>query len=93
MTILKYDPNTSGGTELQNAVLELRSSVTRLQRISDVLGQANAATTPAVIEVNGANADLFGVAAGQGAAFTALVTGLAAAVNSASSGPLASLFR
>lgn len=91
--VISYDVNTPMGQQVRAACVELASAMDRLSKVSALLTQADAATTPTVIETGGAVASLLGVAAGQGAAFTAAVTGLAGALNAPNRAQLAQLFK
>ena len=91
--VIKYDTSTALGREVQAAVLEMQSAYQRLTKLAAVLTQADAATTPAVVEAGGGAADLFGVAAGQGAAFRDDINGLASALTGSNRASIARLLR
>jgi hypothetical protein len=88
-----YDRNTSLGAQVAVAMIELKSANDRLQTLLQVITQADGAALPGGIETGGAAAALFGVAAGQGAAFVADITGLAGALTVANRASLARLYR
>lgn len=91
--VIKYDTATSMGREVQAAVAEMQSGYLRFTKVAAILSQADVATVPAVVEVGGGAGDLFGVAAGQGAAFAVAVNGLAGALTMANRNQLATLLR
>lgn len=70
MPRIVYDPSTVGGkltAELVNDAIKLKAKAVRLM----ALVNANAAggATPGLIETGGANAAMFGIATGAGAAY------------------------
>lgn len=91
--VIIYDRNTALGSQLSLAIAELKSANDRLQTLSQLLTQADAAATPANIEIGGSDASLFGVPAGKGAAFVTDVTGLATALTVANRAAMARLYR
>ena len=92
-TVIKYDISTPGGQQLRAAIIEMQDAYEKLQKLANVLTACDAATTPASIEIGGANADLFGVPSGGGAAFNAAVVSLASALNAVNRAQLGMLFR
>ena len=87
-TMIKYDPSTPGGLMLKSAVYEMFSALDTLSRCAALLAEIDSATTPANVE----GGPTFGVAVGQGAAFTNAVVSLSSTLNNANKKQLASLY-